>query len=173
MGSRDSTAPVLHQMRELSTELRDSGWVLRSGYARGADRAFADAYEVPKKKWRYEIYNPEPISWMPDHVHEFHDCKAFMTSEIMEEAFKIAKRIHEKWGAMGHYGKKCHARNCHQVLGANLDDPVEFLVCWTPGGEKVGGTRTAIVLAEENGIPVFNMAKEGWRQGLDELLRSL
>lgn len=73
------------------------------------------------------------------------------------------------WANLGEY--ECfHARNCHQVLGANLDSPVDFVLCWTPGGATTGGTATAIKLARKHNIPVINMATEGWRETLESLL---
>ncbi len=54
-----------------------------------------------------------------------------------------------------------HARNAHQVLGQDLESPSLCVICWTPKGELKGGTRTAIVIAEQNDIPVFNFGKGG------------
>jgi hypothetical protein len=42
-------------------------------------------------------------------------------------------------------------------LGGDLKTPSSFLVCWTPNGEDVGGTRTAIVLARKNNIEILNL----------------
>lgn len=57
---------------------------------------------------------------------------------------------------------------CYQILGRDLSDPVDFVVCWTPDGcesEKErsrasGGTGQAIALASRLGIPVFNLARD-------------
>ena len=64
---------------------------------------------------------------------------------------------------------KAHARNAHQVLGQDCKPKAAFVVCWTPDGAEraeqshsidvTGGTRTAIVIAELNGVPVFNLAR--------------
>jgi tRNA A37 N6-isopentenylltransferase MiaA len=35
---------------------------------------------------------------------------------------------------------------------------VQKVICWTPGGKTVGGTATAIRLAERNQIEVINLA---------------
>jgi hypothetical protein len=51
-------------------------------------------------------------------------------------------------------------RNMHQVLGHDLKTPVEFVICWTPGGKDKGGTAYAIRLARDFAIPVFNLANE-------------
>ena len=75
-----------------------------------------------------------------------------------KEAFNIAEKLHPNWPACRQGAKKLHARNIHQVLGKDLKTPSAFLVCWTPKAELVGGTRTALVLAQENDIPIFNLA---------------
>ncbi|GAG46694.1 unnamed protein product, partial [marine sediment metagenome] len=38
--------------------------------------------------------------------------------------------------------------------------PVDFIICWTPGGREVGGTAQAIRIAKANHIKVFNLAVE-------------
>ena len=50
-----------------------------------------------------------------------------------------------------------HSRNCHQILGYDLQSPVDAVVCWTPDGNVVGGTATAIRIALKYNIPVFNL----------------
>jgi hypothetical protein len=63
-------------------------------------------------------------------------------------------------------GKSLMARNSHQVLGADLRSPVDFVVCWTPDSCEsettrapiTGGTGQAIALADRWGIPVVNLA---------------
>lgn len=57
------------------------------------------------------------------------------------------------------------ARNCRQIRGATLRDPVRFVVCWTPDGSldgasrESGGTGMALRLATHDGIEVFNLAR--------------
>ena len=43
------------------------------------------------------------------------------------------------------------------LLGEALDRPVDAVVCWTAGGRSEGGTGMAIRIAEDRGIPVFNL----------------
>ena len=50
-----------------------------------------------------------------------------------------------------------HSRNCHQILGYDLQSPVDAVICWTPDGAVVGGTATALKLSMKAGIPVFNL----------------
>ena len=51
-----------------------------------------------------------------------------------------------------------HARNVEIVLGASLSNPVKCLICWTPGGQKAGGTGQGIRIALAYDVPVYNLA---------------
>ena len=53
----------------------------------------------------------------------------------------------------------------HQILGRDLQSPVDFVVCYTPDGSltgygtDTGGTATALRLAYRNNIPVINIKR--------------
>jgi len=47
-----------------------------------------------------------------------------------------------------------------QVLGAELNDPSAFGVCWTPGAREVGGSAQAMRIARAFGVQVYNVADE-------------
>lgn len=138
VGSRSTPEPILRKMTAYAKRLSQLGWWLRSGGAIGADRAFEAG------SLRHEIYTAKQY--------------------ICEGAFKLAESIHPNWKACSAYAKRLHARNTYQVLGPQLATPSAFVLCWTPCGaeceqdttRKTGGTRTAIVLASREGIPVFN-----------------
>ena len=52
---------------------------------------------------------------------------------------------------------KLMSRNAYQVLGESLRNPVDFVICWTKDGKASGGTGQAIRIAQDNGIPVYNL----------------
>lgn len=135
VGSRNAPISILILMTRIATKLEKNGFILRSGGAEGSDQAFESGVLQNENK---EIF--------------------LVGDEVPGEAYRIAKKIHPAWDRMGNYGKSAHARNCCQILGKKLDKPVEFVICWTKNGRKIGGTRTAIVLAEELSIPVYNLA---------------
>lgn len=56
------------------------------------------------------------------------------------DALILASAVHPVWIKLSWGAQKLHARNCQQVLGADLNDPVDVLVCWTPNGKETGGT---------------------------------
>jgi hypothetical protein len=145
------------KLRNIGLELTKRLWKLRSGGADGADEAFEDGW---KMAWYYappqirpqlqcEIYLP----WKGFNGH----ASPLYTSEPNPEALYMASQIHPNWKMCSAPAKKLHARNIHQVLGQDLKTPSDVVVCWTPEGEKKGGTRTAIICAEQHGIPVVNL----------------
>ena len=67
---------------------------------------------------------------------------------------------------------------CMQILGITVDNPVDFMICWTPDGcdteqtrrTNTGGTGQAIALASKYGIPIINMNRPNWKVKLSKLL---
>jgi hypothetical protein len=148
VGSRTAPPKVLEQITKIGEFLAKYGWLLRSGAADGADSAFERGCD--QALGAKEIYLP----W-----RDFSNSNSDLYRPS-KEAFKIAESIHPIWEQLS-YGAKClHARNCHQVLGPDLNSPSDMLICWTPKGEVKGGTATAINLAIRWRISVYNLALE-------------
>jgi hypothetical protein len=132
----------------MAKRLATSGAVLRSGAAPGADRAFERGCD--RGGGAKEIYLP----WVG-----FEGREDGIVIED-ERAFEIAARIHPAWSGLTEGAKRLHARNVCQVLGRDLDSPSRFLVCWTDRGKLTGGTATAIQVALEHEVPVFNFGQD-------------
>jgi hypothetical protein len=148
VGSRSTPSYVLLRIEKIAAYYYSKGWWLRSGGAEGADNAFEVGHYYHTNK---EIYLP--YNGFNGRTED--ECNIIT---ISAECFDIAASIHPNWKACSDFAKKAHARNVHQVLGRDLSTPSEFLLCWTQDAKLVGGTRTAIVLATQNNIPVFNLA---------------
>lgn len=133
IGSRTAPNEILELMTELAIALNKKGYKLRSGGAKGADTAFAKGAGADK-----EIFRPHHAT---------------------PEAIEIAMNIHPAPQHCKDYVRKLHGRNVQILLGKNLDKPVEFVICWTPGGKKIGGTGLNIALAEREEIVVYNIFK--------------
>ena len=127
----------------LATDLASEGWTLRSGGAEGADAAFERGLSASDPR---EIYLP----W-----RKFNNNESVLTAPSAE-ALVMAEHYHPAWERCSPAARKLMARNMHQVLGADLATPVEFVVCWTPQGSGGGGTGQALRLANDRGIPVFD-----------------
>lgn len=156
VGSRQTPEPVLAKMYEIAEDLYYKGYIARSGGADGADSAVIVGCRTPQ----YEIYTP----WQG-----FNGCRSqtwengsFISHETAPGCFRIAESYIPHWNNCNDAAKKLHARNVHQVLGKDLASPSLFMVCWTQDGKLVGGTRTAIVIARDYGIPICNLAVDNW-----------
>lgn len=146
IGSRSTPPDVLELMTQFGAWFADEGWMLRSGRARGADRAF----ETGCGRFPKEIFTADPmppLEWY-DHAAQFHPA----------------------WDRCDGYARALHARNSAIVLGANLNDPVDLVMCWTVDGKATGGTGQAMRIAAHHGIPIINLQHVDWR---DQLMRLL
>jgi len=153
VGSRITPEWVLDKMTLIAMRLSKAGYILRSGGAKGADKAFERGSAL------HEIY---------------------YASDATDAAAAIAGGLHPAWDCCSQWAKRLHARNAFQVLGRELDNPSKFLICWTPDGcEKhadrtsgSGGTGTAISIASEHGVPVFNLENQASLNRLNSYLNS-
>jgi len=160
IGSRETPPNVLKMMSRIAFKLSNHGFILRSGGAEGADKAFFEGSDN-----RCEVFIP----W--DKFNNFSaDDKTICN--LTEAHFRLAESLHPAWKKCSQGAQKLHARNTQQILGKDLDDPVDFVICWTPNGEVVGGTATAIRLAEANNIRIFNLAKPDDYMKLKNMLRA-
>jgi len=142
IGSRKVPLNVVKHIHFISERFRKLGYTLRSGGADGCDKAFED-YAGENK----EIYLP----WerFNNNKSELHD--------ISPLSVDMAKYYHPAPNSLTSTTLKIMARNCYQVLGEDLDTPVEFIVCYTKDGEEIGGTAQAIRIAKDKGIPIYNI----------------
>jgi len=144
VGSRDTPLSVQRGMKLIALFLETEGYILRSGGADGADLAFEEGVKNPANK---DIYL---------HKKGFNGSKSTLYN-VCDAARAMARAIHPAPHKLNAGSLGLHARNCYQVLGLDLNTPANFVVCWTDGGKPVGGTRTAIMLAKKNNIPVLNL----------------
>lgn len=144
IGSRRTPNSILSIMEGVAKMLVAKGFGLRSGGAEGADTAFERGAGSKK-----EIFRPKHAN---------------------AAAMKIASEHHPAWFNCNDYVRKLHGRNAQIILGEDLSYPVEFVICWTPKGNEVGGTALGIRIAKSHNIPVFNLAVEGSLTKLKEYL---
>lgn len=144
IGSRNTPKEVLDVFESIGKYLALQGFVLRSGGADGADRAFERGCK--KRHGDCEIYLP----WAG-----FNNSRSNLIVRN-EKAFEIAKHYHPYWDNLKDGAKKLQARNSHQVLGADLKTPSEFIICYTKDGKGEGGTGQALRIAKDFGIPIFD-----------------
>lgn len=175
---------VLRYMQRFGRHMAERGWKGRSGRAEGADIAFeAGACEVEDSL--FDAFLP----WNGFGSAEFVKAHPELTMRPgtlasalqFSNAVSLVEKVHPVFTRLKPGDRKLHLRNAFQVLGADLNEPVNFVICWTPDGavtekessRNTGGTRTAIVLAERHGIPVVNLARPQWRDDLRRVSESV
>ena len=142
IGSRETPSLVLGVMQAWGNWFARAGLVLRSGHARGADQAFELGCDSTLSGWR---------------------AKQIFTADMSAHHpawFDHAECYHKAWSKCSPWAKALHARNSAIMLGAQLNDPVKFVICWTKDGKASGGTGQALRIAEHCGIPVFNFQSD-------------
>ena len=154
IGARTTPPQVLADMTRIAQWLRRTGWHLNSGGANGADQAFADGASPDTRT----LFLP----WPGYKGHAGPDCRT-LTPDELEAAMRLAARVHPVWSKCSRGVRALHARNAGIVLGPGLGNPVDAVVCWTPGGRIVGGTGNSMRMAETAGIPVLNLALQSPR----------
>lgn len=159
IGSRDTPCDVLLLMSMIGSYMAKTGFTLRSGGATGADSFFESGCD--REGGAKEIYLP----W-----NGFNGYKVDLVSVfggVSNEALCLASQFHPAWHRCTHAARTLHARNCYQILGRNLDNPVKLVLCWTPGARGEGGTGQAIRIARHYNIPVHDLADPLVRQDIE------
>lgn len=167
IGSRKTPPEVLSTMEGIGRILGEIGWTLRSGHADGADLAFETGAAQAKGKMEiflpWEGFNGGSIKY-PSYL--------IPSGLINERAMELAMEYHPNWFQCSWPARKLHARNCYQVLGADLQNPTQLVICWTEGGRREGGTGQALRIAEAQSIPIFDLAVDSLQQ-VEDFINSL
>lgn len=167
IGSRKTPDKTLALITIVARRLEDLGYTVRSGGAQGADQAFGNAIHAK------QIFLPWP------------GFNAISSDYLApsDAAMALAAQYHPNWSLLNIAARKLHARNCHQILGPDINtpEPVDFVLCWTSDGcehdktrtAQTGGTGQAIALASAFNVPVFNLARPNTLERLRDHLKHL
>jgi hypothetical protein len=158
IGSRETPTFILEDMTEIARYLVAKNYVLRSGNAIGADLAFHEGCKI--EDGDAEIFLP----WF-GYNKDKNDSDIALTQPT-PESMEMAQQYHPAWGKCSAGAKKLHARNCHIVLGDNLETPVKFVVCYTKNGEGGGGTGQALRIAQAHNIKIFDLGIKEIRKNI-------
>jgi hypothetical protein len=162
IGSRSTPHDILEVMRYIGGFMAGANWLLRSGHAAGADMAFE--LGCMDCNGRKEIYIP----W--NGFNEGYVTQGYILPSFSPKQIDIAATFHPAWEACTQGARKLHTRNVCQILGDNLEEPVDCVICWTPHASGNGGTGQAIRIAKHYGIPVFDLADTNQRALLEEFV---
>lgn len=171
IGARTTPPDKLNRCIGWGYRLAKWGLTLRSGGAVGADTAFETGCD--KANGANEIYLPwKNFNGSNSNLHY-----------ISIEAFETAEEIYgANWQHLKPSVQKLMARNMQQVMGENLDEPSEFVLCWTPDScttrsdrsKDTGGTGQAIAYADSLDIPIFNLQSDSSESDLiDYIIKNM
>jgi len=177
IGARETPDDVLALMTRIAAEFEQRGAVLRSGGAGGADLAFEKGFRNANA---CEIFHPwrgfKPGKDMTDadvnkilgrkRPHSGVGSPIVIEGEKLAEAEEIAARFHPAWENCSQGARKLHTRNVPQVLGANLNEKTDLVICWTADGRASGGTGQAMRMAEHMNVRVVNLKRQSDRNML-------
>lgn len=156
IGSRKTPGSILDVMSKAAYYLAIKNWSLRSGGAQGADRAFEDAIlchdKLPRIDGRKATTGHHLTIYRSAHI------KQAPENEKSEELNKIARTYNKGFDSKPLYVQGLLVRNVQIILGHYANNPVKFVVCWTPNAQPVGGTGMGIRIAEAHNIQVHNLA---------------
>lgn len=172
--------PFVDMYFEYCYQLAKAGVVMTSGlckkgpdglaqkaYAKAIDEGLADVSQLEVYVYDQSEIIKSPLPYksyaivMPDHLRNkrIELLRTVMTPSHIE--------------ACGPYALGMHQRNVHQILGLELNNPVDAVICWTPNGDVVGGTATALKLAMKADIPIFNLGRPDQDKVLEEIRQFL
>lgn len=131
IGNRKLPPHAAAAITTLAQRLRNAGFVLRSGGAPGADTAFFEGAGDGM------VYRPQ---------------------QATAKATYLAMCHHPAPGACNEHARRLHGRNAMIIMGPNLDEPVDFVLCYAVNEER-GGTALGLRIARAHKIPTYNMAR--------------
>lgn len=144
IGSRRTPPGVCLRITALAMTLHIDGYHVRSGGAEGADESFK--------------------------VGACGNSRIFKPRFATKAAIAAAAAHHPAWDMCSPHARKLHGRNAQIILGEHLDEPVEFVVCWTDAPPQRGGTQLGMAIAESHGIEVRNLIEPKWETWAKELI---
>jgi len=171
IGSRKTPDKVLNLMSDIAyIYYIFLGSTLRSGGADGADKAFEAGCDKAHKNNGVNSLKEIYLPWKG-----FNNREGIIASDLPNwmEATDIMCSIHPKTQALTQGAWKLHTRNIYQILGKDLNIPSHQVICWTPNCEAIGGTRTALVLADRYEIPIYNLANPIVFNGFTDFVKKM
>lgn len=161
IGSRETPANILAVMTQAAAALERAGYLLRSGGAPGADRAFQTGVTDPA---HHAIFLPGRSLYGMRTGPGIYDAT---TLPGWKSALESVPAFHPNPGALSPFATNLMARNAMQVFGPEVNSPADFVMAWAPGGYentppplgfREGGTGQALRMARHYNIPIRNLA---------------
>jgi len=170
IGARKTPRSILKLFPSIGAMCAAKGHVLQTGGCNGPDKEIetGHAFLAPSN---VEVFIP----W--EGYNKRSGRELSVQTGTCLESILIAKKyyIHpnrdKTWDNLKYSHKQLMARNGYQVLGKDLNTPVDFVICYTPKGEIIGGTGQALRIAKDYGIKVINLGNPNHLTWIIDLLK--
>lgn len=134
-----------------------------------AQKAYSQAVDLGlASESQFEVYVADQYNIRRSTLPRKH-LAIIRNKDLIAETERIASEVHLACDKCNEWARGMHSRNCHQILGYDLQSPVDAVICWTPDGNIVGGTATALKLSMKAGIPIFNLDVSGKESVLNDI----
>ena len=134
-----------------------------------AQKAYSKAVDLGlAKESQFEVYVADQYNIRRSTLPRRH-LATVRNKDLISETERIASEVHPAWDRCNEWARGMHSRNCHQILGFDLQSPVDAVICWTPDGKIQGGTATAIRISMKYDIPVFNLGVSDKKSVLNDI----
>ena len=134
-----------------------------------AQKAYSKAVDLGlAKESQFEVYVADQYNIRKSTLPRRY-LATVRNKDLISETERIASEVHPAWDRCNEWARGMHSRNCHQILGYDLQSPVDAVICWTPDGRIQGGTATAIRIAMKYDIPVFNLGVSDKKSVLNDI----
>lgn len=156
IGARNTPSYVIDVMNKTAHLLAIDGYCCNTGAAKGADQAFANGAAAVKGQVQLMLpWNNYEKDW----IRGLSSPNYYLTIKVIDKvlnaaAFRSVDIFHPHPENLSDAVRKLHGRNYMIIYG------VLFIICWTPGGEVVGGTGQALRIAADMGITVYNLGND-------------
>lgn len=138
-----------------------------------AQKAYSKAVDLGlASESQFEVYVADQYNIRRSTLPRKH-LAIIRNKDLIVETERIASEVHPAWDKCNEWARGMHSRNCHQILGYDLQSPVDAVICWTPNGKIQGGTATAIRIALKYNIPVFNLGVSDKKVILEDIKKFL
>ena len=154
IGSRETPLDIQELMTHLAKQFTKYKYILRSGGADGADAAFEVGAQQAEIFLPWNGFNGRYVDSTRYYVPPF--------------SYEYVEAYHPAPERLSRAAQKLMSRNTYQILGSDLQSPVDFVVCWTSDGKASGGTGQALRIAQDLHIPIFNLYNKTEREKIIE-----
>jgi len=174
IGSRNISAREQRIIKLIAQLLREKGFIVYSGNAKGADIAFQEGSDG-------ECLISLPWSGFNKYLYDYENrsIDRLIVPNVYTPDFKdgldSVEVFHHNPKKLDDRGKRLMVRNYYQVTGFNNYPKSEIVICCADEddrGRVMGGTGQAVRIAKSMKIPVINIREEiNWLKRIKELIK--